>query len=51
MENPVITISIALAFINIVGLAVGHYFNKFKVTAICLSLFDLATIITMSKLI
>lgn len=51
MENPAITISIVLAFINFVGLAVGHYFDKFKITAFCLGLFDLVTIIIMSKLI
>ncbi len=51
MENPVITISIALMIINIVALAVGHNFDKFKITAICLGIFDVLTISAMSKLI
>jgi len=51
MENPAITISIALTFINFVSLAIGYHFDKFKITAICVGLFDLITIITISKLI
>jgi len=51
MEDPVIIISIVLVFINFVGLALGHNFNKLKIISICLILFDVATIITMSKLI
>jgi hypothetical protein len=51
MEDPTITISIALAVINVAGLAVGHHFDKFKITAICLSIFDILTIMAMSKLI
>lgn len=51
MENPVITISIALGIINAVALSVGSYFNKFKIIAVCLAIFDILSIITMSKLI
>jgi len=51
MEDPVITISLALAFVNAVALAVGYHFDKFKITAVCLAIFDVLTIITMMKLI
>jgi len=51
MEDPVITISLAIAIINVVALACGYYFDKFKITAIILGIFDLLSIITMSSLI
>jgi len=51
MEDSEITISIALAFINVVALAVGYHLDKFKIMAICLVIFDVLTIMTMAKLI
>ena len=51
MENSEITISITLAVINVVGLAVGYNFDKFKITAICLVILDVLTIMAMTKLI
>ncbi len=51
MENPVITISIALAIINIIALAIGYHFDRFKITAICLIIFDVLTITVIAKLV
>lgn len=51
MEEPEITLSIALTIINVVALAVGYKFDKLKITVICLLLFDVASIITLAKLI
>ena len=51
MGNPVTTISVALIVINFVALAVGYHFDRFKITAICLGIFDVPTITAMSKLI
>lgn len=51
MEDPEITISIALAVINVVALWVGYQFDKFKVTAICLAIFDVLIIMAMVKLV
>lgn len=51
MEEPEITISLALAIINLVGLIIGYKLNKFKLAAICLIVFNLLTIIIIMKLI
>ncbi|HKZ34200.1 MAG TPA: hypothetical protein VJ142_03140 [Candidatus Nanoarchaeia archaeon] len=50
MEDPIITISLILAFINVVALAIGYHY-KFKIIAIGLIIFDVLTIMTMIKLI
>lgn len=55
MENPIITIELALAVINFVGISVSNtgWFeeNVNKIIRWCLVGFDLATIIIIFKLI
>ncbi len=51
MENLEIIVSFAIAVINVVALAVGHYFDRFKITAICLALFDVLGIMAINNLI
>ncbi|MDO8623571.1 MAG: hypothetical protein Q7R52_04965 [archaeon] len=49
IENLEIPISFALMIINVIALAVGYYIHKFKITTICLILFNVLTIIVISK--
>ena len=51
MENSSIIISIVLMIFNVIALKIGHTFDKFKITVVCLVILDVLMITNMSKLI